>query len=219
MIAQSTIDFLQLLSENNNKEWFNNHHDDYNQARDNAREFVQELISGIAEFDHHLEGLEAEDCMFRIYRDTKQMGNAAPYKTHFGAYIALGGRNSNYAGYYFKVAAENSMLGGGMYQPGTPVLRKIRQEIDNNPSQLLDIIETNEFKQLFGEVVGEKLDTAPKGYPRDHEHIELLKLKSYFVVHSIAHAELTQSNSAAKLVAIYKAMHPFNRFLNETFIS
>jgi hypothetical protein len=41
------------------------------------------------------------------------------------------------------------------------------------------ILENPDFKKTFGEIEGEKLARMPKGYPEDHQFIELLKMKSF----------------------------------------
>jgi len=104
MIKAETFRFLSDLKANNNKDWFESHREQYQAAKQNVMDFVAELIAGIDDFDHHLEGLTAAECVFRIYRDARYAKEGAPYKTHFGAYIAFGGRNSEYAGYYFHLA-------------------------------------------------------------------------------------------------------------------
>jgi uncharacterized protein (TIGR02453 family) len=219
MIQQSTFDFLSQLSLNNNRDWFNENKASYESARDDFSGFVNALIGKIEVFDHHLAGLSASECTFRIYRDVRFSKNKEPYKTNFGAYIAFGGKNSNYAGYFIHLAPDNCFIGSGMYKPGTPVLRKIRQEIDYNPNQLKEIIYNQDFVKTFGEIQGERLATAPQGYPKDHPEIELLKFKSFFVMHNFEDSILLQENALDYCTQIFKKAYPFNRFFNETFIS
>ncbi|MFY0672489.1 MAG: DUF2461 domain-containing protein [Bacteroidia bacterium] len=219
MIQPNTFGFLKELSENNNREWFNEHKVNYERARDDFAAFVNALISKIETFDHHLTGLSAKECLFRIYRDIRFSKNKNPYKTNFGAYIAFGGRKSNYAGYFIHLSPSNCFIGSGMYKPGTPVLRKIRQEIDYNPIHLKRIIHNRDFVNTFGKIQGEQLATAPQGYPKDHPEIELLKFKSFFVMHNFNDQVLLEQNALEYCTNIFKMAFPFNRFFNETFIS
>ncbi len=219
MIKQSTFDFLRQLAENNNKTWFDENRASYDLAKSNFIEFLDGLIAKISLFDHHLEGLNAKDCMFRINRDVRFSKNKEPYKTNFGAYITFGGKNAEYAGYFIHIKPGDCFLGGGMYKPATPVLRRIRQEIDYNPSHLKEIINNEIFVNTFGEIQGEKLASAPKGYPKDHPEIELLKLKSYFVIHKLNENELLAENAQQHCAELFQVAFPFNKFFNETFIS
>ncbi|MGB0429860.1 MAG: DUF2461 domain-containing protein [Bacteroidia bacterium] len=219
MIEQSTFNFLADLEQNNNKDWFDLNRKKYQKAKDNFVDFIDKVIEQLSVFDHHLAGLSAKDCLFRINRDIRFSKNKAPYKTNFGAYIAFGGRKSEYAGYFFHLKPGECFLGGGMYKPSTPVLRKIRQEIDYNASQIKEIINQKQFTKTFGSLKGEKLVTAPKGYPKDHPEIELLKFKSYFVMHALNESDLMSANAVEHCAELFKVVFPFNRFFNETFIS
>ena len=61
---------------------------------------------------------------------------------------------------------------------------------------------------------GDKLKTAPKGYPKDHPHIELLRLKSFTVFTKVPESEVTQEAFLDNVAAKFKVMYPFNNFLN-----
>ena len=63
--------FLKRLAANNNREWFNSHREEYETARKEFEELLTALISRIAMFDESIRGVEAKDCMYRIYRDTR----------------------------------------------------------------------------------------------------------------------------------------------------
>lgn len=219
MIKKSTYLFLQELSENNHKLWFDANKQAYQNAREDFVRFIEQFIAGVDDFDHHLEGLTADECVFRLYRNARHATEKEPYKTHFGAYVAFGGRNSEFAGYYVHIAPGNTYIGGGMYNPGTAVLRKIRQEIDYNSEPLWNILRSAGFREYFGSIQGERLETAPTGYPKDHKDIELLKLQSYFAIHGMEDHELMSENTLSRCMKVVSELYQFNRFFNETFVS
>lgn len=219
MFTEDTFNFFNELKKNNTKEWFDQNRKWYKEKKSEFAAFIDDLIAELLEFDHHLADVSAKDSIFRINRDVRFSNNKDPYKTNMGAYIAFGGRKSDYAGYYFHLEPDNCFLGGGMYIPSTPVLRKIRQEIDYNATELKEIIEAPIFKKTFGEIQGDRLKTAPQGYPKDHPEIELLQLKSYFVMHPLTNEEVLSKNLLQTCIASYKVMFPFNKFLNEIFIN
>ncbi|NLH23525.1 MAG: DUF2461 domain-containing protein, partial [Bacteroidales bacterium] len=97
--------FLSLLSQNNNKEWFDAHKSQYKEALEVFQDFTTELINGIATFDKAVSGLSVKDCTFRIYRDLRFSPDKTPYKTYMGAYVCPGGKKSGFAGYYFHIGA------------------------------------------------------------------------------------------------------------------
>ena len=64
-----------------------------------------------------------------------------PYKAHFGAFIAPGGRKSVKAGYYLHLEDGMSVLGGGIYRPPSDILKLLRQEIYYNINEFKTILE------------------------------------------------------------------------------
>ncbi len=211
---KNILSFLKELSAHNHKEWMDANKNWYQEARGEFIAIVDQLISGISGFDPSIEGLKAKDCIFRINRDVRFSGNKDPYKTNFGASMAPGGRHSGKPLYYFHLEPEKSFTAGGVYMPEADVLAKIRQEIDYSPKELLKVIENPAFIKKFNGLEGEKLKTAPKGYAKDHPHVELLKHKSYIISRKVSDTELLKSDVIASAVDDYQAMLPLNQFLS-----
>lgn len=217
-IKQSTLDFLSDLKYNNEREWFIKNRKRYDDARANYESFVQAVIDKIAEFDPILKGLEVKSCTYRIYRDIRFSNDKTIYKTHLGAFIVKGGKKNGdrNAGYYVHVEpGNNSMIAGGAYLPPMPWLNAIREKIDEQGDLFLKIINRKEFRDIFGNVEGEKLKSAPKGYSRDHPHIELLKLKSYLVSRMIPDKEVVSKECFNLIIKASREMKPLNDFLND----
>ena len=89
--------FLKELSANNNREWFNAHREQYENARNEFENLLTVIISRISLFDESIRGIEARDCTYRIYRDTRFSEDKTPYKNHFGGYIMPKERNQTIA--------------------------------------------------------------------------------------------------------------------------
>jgi uncharacterized protein (TIGR02453 family) len=216
-IQKSTLEFLKLLKANNNRDWFLQNKPAYLAARKNFEAFIQEFIDRIVKFEPVLKGLEASSCTYRINRDIRFTNDKSPYKSHFGAFIVKGGKQNGdkYAGYYLHVEPGNSLIAGGAYMPPAPWLAFIREKIGDEGEKLVKIINNKDFKAVFGSIEGEKLKTAPKGFPKDHPHIELLKMKSYLVERSVSDKEVVSVECLETFVREAKIMKPFNDFLNE----
>jgi uncharacterized protein (TIGR02453 family) len=217
-IKQSTLDFLSDLKLNNERDWFIKNRKRYDDAKMNYELFVQAVIDKIAEFDPILNGLEVKSCTYRINRDIRFSNDKTIYKTHLGAFIVKGGKKNGdrYAGYYVHVEpGNNSMIAGGAYMPPMPWLTAIREKIDEQGDLFLKIINSKEFLNIFGGIEGEKLKSAPKGYSRDHPHIELLKLKSYLVSRMISDKEILSKECFDFIIRASRAMKPLNDFLND----
>ncbi len=217
-IQKSTITFLSDLTKNNEKEWFNSNRGRYLEARTNFESFVQALINEIAKFDPILKGLEAKTCMYRINHDIRFSNDKTIYKTYMGAFIVKGGKNNGdkYAGYYVHVEPGNSsMIAGGAYIPPMPWLTAIREKIDEQGDKFLKILNNKDLKNIFGEIEGEKLKSAPKGFSKDHPNIELLRMKSYLVSRMISDREIISEGAFDLIIKGARAMKPLNDFLND----
>jgi uncharacterized protein (TIGR02453 family) len=209
--------FLKELRENNNREWFNENKPRYEVLHKQHIAVVQQLIDRIAAFDPDIAGLDAKSCIYRIYRDIRFSQDKTPYKTHFGAYMTgLGGRTSPYAGYYLHVEPDNSFVSGGVWCPSPAMLKKLRQDIYDNVDEFIAILENKKFKKIYGELEGEVLKRMPDGFPKDSPCGDILKRK-YFVVSSMKPEAFFYSEDWPEKVAEdFRALHPFNKFLNYT---
>jgi uncharacterized protein (TIGR02453 family) len=215
-IKKSTLDFLAAINVNNNRDWFIANRSMYLEAKDNFESFVQNIINEIILFEPIMKGLEAKSCVFRINRDIRFSNDKSPYKSHFGAFIVQGGKKNGdkFAGYYFHIEPGKSIMAGGAYTPPAPWLSSIREKISDSPDEFIKITKAKDFIKYFGSVDGEKLKTAPKGYPKDHPHIELLKLKSYLVVNEATDKLVLSSNFQNHVISVFKTMKPLNDYLN-----
>ncbi len=213
MIEKSTFQFLKDLERNNNREWFNDHKKTYQQAQQNFIFFINELISSLTQIEPDWQGLTAKDCIFRIYRDIRFSKNKQPYKDHFGAHIAKGGRKSSGPGYYIQIKPSGSLLAGGIFNPDSQQLKAIRQEIDYSSKEFLKIVESKRFKAYFGKLKGDQLKTKPKGYEKDHQMIKYLRYKSFLMMYELEDEEIFERNLIFKLLRISEEMQPFNRFI------
>lgn len=216
-IKKSTLDFLDSLKDNNNRDWFIKNKPAYIDAKENFESFVQDIINNIVDFEPILKGLEVKSCVYRINRDIRFSNDKSPYKSHLGAFIVRGGKKNGdkFAGYYVHIEPEKSIIAGGAYMPPAPWLSAIREKIDEEPDEFIKIINSKDFVKYFGKIEGEKLKKAPKGYPSDHPNIELLKFKSYLIVNEVNDGFVLSQNYFDHVLKVLKAMKPFNDFLNE----
>lgn len=211
-----TLDFLTELKENNNKPWFEAHKLEFEKAKAEFVFFISEVLKGIQSFDAKVEGLSAKDGIYRIYRDVRFSTDKTPYKTHFGAYFAEGGKKSFGPGYYIHVEPTGTFVGGGIYMPEAPILQKIRQEIDYNGEKLVKILEKPSFKAFYPALWEDgKLSRPPKGYEIDNPYIELLKLKSIVGTYALPSEILLTDKVVNNTVNAFKELYTLQEFLRE----
>ncbi len=214
-ISKNTMKFLKDLKANNNREWFTENKGRYEEAKEDFEIFITALLKNIAKFDPSVADVNPKKAIFRIYRDVRFGKDKSPYKINLGAHLTASPTQvHDRAGYYIQIQPGNSFLAGGAYTPPGPWINKIRQEIDYNTKEFKKIINAAGFKKYFGEITGEQLKTAPKGYPKDHPEIDLLRYKSYLAVNN-CDDKLVQSDAFLKhSTDVFKAMKPFDDFLN-----
>ncbi|MDD6210611.1 MAG: DUF2461 domain-containing protein [Bacteroidales bacterium] len=214
------LSFLKKLAANNKREWMLAHKDEFEAARAEFYELVQQMIDRLSLIDKSLVGVGYKECVFRIHRDIRFSPDKRPYKEYFSAYIVRGGRKSERAGYYIHIQPDSeSLIGGGIHMPTTDLLKYIRKEIAVNGDELTAILENPEYKSVYSDLEGEKLKRAPKEYAITHPYIELLKLKSYDAVYYYRDDEFVKKSEAYMndMMEKFKVMLPLNQFFNDIF--
>jgi uncharacterized protein (TIGR02453 family) len=217
MLQPSTIQFLQKLKKNNNKEWFEKNRSAYELAKKDFTFFIENVINELKKKDATLQLLEAKSCIFRINRDVRFSKNKTPYKTNFGASISKGRKKVSEAGYYLHIEPGASFIACGIWMPMQEELKKIRQEIDYNLEEFNLLISAKKFKKYFNGLEKNKeylLSRPPKGYDTDNPAIEYLKFKSYIVSKKVSDKEITNKSFIKNIVTTFETAIPLIQFLN-----
>lgn len=216
MNFQLIFKFLKGVSKNNNREWFEKNKSVYLEAKSSFEDFLEAFHKELVKVDESLGGLNPRKLGFRIYRDVRFSKDKRPYKTNMGAGFSPNGKMEQEPGYYIHIEPGKSFIAGGLYMPNSENLSKIRQEIDYNAPKFLKILNGKEFKKYFkGLSDWDRVKTAPKGYPKDHPHIDLLKNKSFTISHAFTDAEVNDKNFVKKVTMICKSIKQFNDYLKE----
>lgn len=216
MLAKATFAFLIDLKKHNDRDWFQANKDRYLEAKADFEKLVGELIRAISAFDKSIEHVDPAKCTFRIFRDTRFAKDKSPYKTNMGAHIgAAENKFQQKAGYYFHLEPGNCFLGGGAYRPEAKWLKAIRDAIAEDGKFFRGVINAAAFKKQYGSMSGETLKKAPQGYPPDHPHVDLLKHKDFLGMKTLKDSEVLKPAFVKEAAAAFKALVPFNRFLND----
>ena len=217
MDMKEVLEFLRQLAANNNRDWFNEHKDEYMKVKARVEEFTQQLIDALTAIEPEAAMLTPSDCLYRIYRDTRFSADKTPYKDHIGIYInPKGGKKSEFCGYYVHIQPGGCLVGGGAWFPEAPLLKEYRSEIYNNIEEYLEIIQNPEFSGNFGPYWQEPLKTAPKGFPKDWEYIDLLKPKSFVYAAVLTDKEFSSKSIVKKLSKLFRILKPYDDFFNFT---
>lgn len=213
---ESILKFLKNITKNNNREWFEKNKPKYLETKLHFEDFLESLHKELLIFDDSLAGLNPRKQGFRIYRDVRFSKDKRPYKVNMGAGFSAHGKMDQEPGYYIHIEPGKSFVAGGIYMPDAERLSKIRQEIDYNAGDFVKILKDRKFKKLFPLLDDfDKLKTAPKGYAKDHPHLDLLKNKSFVVSHRFTDADVTSKAFIKKIANTCKTLKPLNDFLRE----
>jgi len=212
-IEKSTLQFLKELAKNNNREWFTTNKAKYEKAHKNMIEFVDALIPEMNKHDV-LVAQTGRQSLYRIYNDVRFSKDKSPYKPRF-AFGFQRETKLRRGGYYVHIAPGASFLGCGFFSPNPDDLKRIRQDIDGNYDQWKKLLKSKVIKDNFGELQGEKVLTAPKGFSKDNPAIDLLRHKQFILRHHFTDDEVLSENFGKEINRIFKSVRPYLDHMSE----
>jgi uncharacterized protein (TIGR02453 family) len=144
--------------------------------------------------------------IFRPNRDVRFSNDKTPYKLNCAAQLAGG---------YVSISADELFAGSGLYMPASDDLKRFRAAIDADRTgrELVAIVGALR-KAKYDVGAHETLKTAPRGYPKDHERIELLQLKGIVMSKSWpVGGWLGTKKAKDRVVATLEAARPLNAWI------
>ena len=217
---QQILSFLRELEQNNNREWFNANKEKYTKCLAKWNSFCENLISEIGKFDSNISTLTIRDCTYRIYRDTRFSKDKSPYKTHFGVFLAKGGKKSMHAGYYFHIGTGTSnsyphahMFAAGNYCYDKRVIKIVREDISDDWQSFKTEILDNANNMFVPDMDG-ALKKVPKDYSPNEPYSDWMRMKAYALTSNVDDNFILSENLAQKVAEIFKTTKPFIDFIN-----
>ena len=210
VIPKSSFQFLKNLKKNNHRDWMQEHKKEYIEGEKLLKSFYATIEEGLNENDEI-----AKLKVFRINRDIRFSKDKTPYNVHRSASFSRAGAHRR-GGYYLRLEPGNSAMAGGFFGPNPADLLRIRKEFEMDTSHIQDILNQKDFKREFGGFDQTyKVRTAPKGFSKEDPNIELIRLKSYFVVHKFTDAEVFSENFRENLLYHYQLLRPFFDYMSD----
>ncbi|MCB9252340.1 MAG: DUF2461 domain-containing protein [Flavobacteriales bacterium] len=213
IIFDQTILFLKNLSNNNNREWFNEHKTDYISAKKNLEDFIDGLKQEMNLFDV-LENKSGKKSLFRIYNDVRFKKDKTPYNPRFAFGMQREGKHRR-GGYYMQIKPGETILACGFFGPEPSDLLLIRKDIEVNYLHWFELLSNPGILSFFEPISGEKVKTAPKGFDKNHPAIELLRMKQFIFKHSFSDPELTSKDFQKKVCITMNSIRPFFDYMSE----
>lgn len=219
----AALTFFRGLKRNNTRPWFEaNRHVYEAEVKAPLRLLVEEVDARLGEIAPEIVG-DPKRSVFRIHRDVRFSKDKSPYKTnaacwfyHRDAGHGVGGRDAHGgAGFYFQIAPNDSFIGGGIWMPPTPTLKRLRETIAEDHETLERIVGVPTFRRTFGALDEEAMLTRlPRGFDPEHPAGRWLRYKSLTATAPITTEELASARLPDVIVKRYTVMLPFVRWLN-----
>lgn len=207
--SKDLLDFLKMLRQNNNRDWFNEHKKEFKSLEVDAKRSFNTLFEGLKKHDD-VDRLKN----FRIYRDVRFSKNKTPYKIHFsGSFYRR--KPALRGSYYLHIEPDNKSFSAvGFWNPSKDDLMRIRQEFESDDEEIRSIINNNIFKEVWGNFVGEELKTAPRGFDKAHPAIDLIRKKQFLFTKSYTDQEVISPGFIENVNTSFETVRPFLDYMS-----
>jgi uncharacterized protein (TIGR02453 family) len=159
--------WFEGLEADNSRAWFTAHRDVY---ESDVRGELEAMLEELAD------QLGGRVRMFRQHRDVRFSADKSPYKTT--TYGVIADRPDSLAALYAQLSATGLFAGTGYYVLARDQLGRFRDAVADDATGPALEAAVGAARDAGLEVYGEALRTAPRGYPRDHPRVALLRHRS-----------------------------------------
>ena len=217
--SRGVFDFLKELEANNNKEWWEDNKDRYvNTIREPALDFIEEFGEKLKRISPHFvaDSRSNGGSLMRPYRDVRFSKDKTPYKTNVGIHFRHArGKDVHAPGFYVHLEVGQNFAGVGMWTPETPVARKIRQAINDDPAGWKKVAHAKAFDDIWslGGHDEDYLKRVPKELDQDHPYPDDLRLKTFTAGTRVTQTFVTSEAFDEDLLKMFDKAGPYTRFL------
>jgi len=210
------LQFFKDLAANNNKEWFDVNRKRYETViREPFKIFITDLIEELSKEDAEIQ-ITQKEAVFRINRDIRFSKDKTPYKLNNSAIISKRGRkDKSYPGIYVELGPEKLGVYGGVFNPDTQQIEKIRNYIYNNLEEFNKLVSDKKFIKAFGEIQGKKAKRIPKLYKEIGEEQPLIYNKQWYYFAHLDPEIIVGDDLMKTITKFSKIAKPLRNFLKK----
>lgn len=215
--TEATFDFLRQLAAHNSHEWFHAHKADYEaRVREPSLRLISDLQKPLAKLSAHMlaEPKKVGGSLFRVMRDTRRKHPEGPYKPWIGLrFFHEQKREVHAPSFYVHISADpaDCFVGGGLWKPEPPTLKKIRAFLEENPRSWEKALATPALKRYADE--GAWLKNMPRGYPATHPLAHDLRRTSFIWDRPVSHASILSAKLLPDVAAAFRDVSPVVDYL------
>ncbi len=209
-IPKGALDFFKKLHKNNNREWFTENKPEFKAVEAEIKSVYGEINDRLNAYDD-IDKMK----MFRVYRDVRFSKDKTPYKTHFGGSFHRK-KPELRGGYYLHIAPNNeSFIATGFWEPQKDDLLRIRKEFEMDANEMRKIMNNKKFKEIWGDIVGDEVKTAPKGFNKEDRNIDLIKKKQFIFTKKFTDKEILATDFLDRVDDAFKTIRPYFDYMSD----
>lgn len=212
----ATFSFLSQLDANNNRAWFDEHRQTYEDVvRTPALDFIDAMAGDIHALSPHFLAIAKKvgGSLMRVHRDVRFGRDKRPFKTNIGIQFRhFQGKDVHAPGFYVHLEPNECFLGVGIWHPDSTALGGIRAAIDENGTAWKKVSRDPTFAKGFA-LTGDTLVNAPRGYAKDHPLLDDLKRKDFIAIMPFEPTLALSGHFQAEVVKAFRSSIPFMKFL------
>jgi uncharacterized protein (TIGR02453 family) len=205
--GEYAVDFFDGLVADNSKTYWDANKSTYEA---DVRAPMQALLE---ELEKEFGGEFGAPKVFRPFRDVRFAKDKTPYKTNCGGVIEAGRGGG---AYYVEVSPAGLRTGGGCFNLESDQLARYRAAVaeEIHGERLRSILAT--LTRAGWEIRGDQLKTAPRGYDKDHERIDLLRYRSVYAVRVWEPDDVLHERACFDRVRkAWRQLRPFNEWARD----
>lgn len=211
--SRATFDWLEGLSDNNEKSWFDENREIYeNKVRDPFADVLERLSVRFQDADLPLQG--SSKTMFRITRDLRFTKDKRPYSEHVSGLMTLSGAKSE-AGpiLYLHLGKDGGFAAAGFHQLKATRLKPIRERMIEK-ADIFDGVIAALDKAGLDWTMEDRVKTMPRGFGEyeDHRHADYIRMKSLIVRIDLPKVAWTSGDVLDRVERFGKAATPLLTF-------
>ena len=208
LITKETLNFLERLKKNNTRAWFEENKNEFKQHQQAVKFFFESIMEGLNGHDE-IDKMK----MFRIYRDVRFSHDKTPYKPHFAGSFSRAGAERR-GGYYIRIKPGESFIATGFWGPTKDDLLRIRKEFEQDSTEIRAVINAKNFSDIWGELKGDAVKTAPKGFDKEHENIDLIRRKQFIFRRDFSDKEVLSSQFINEISNSFQVIRPYFNYMS-----
>ncbi len=210
-----TLRFLRALRKNNDRAWFAEHRATYDDhIKTEWHDLVAGLLAAHVPHDERFAYVDPKACLFRLHRDTRFGTDKTPYKSNVSAFLSPFGKSGANAGYYVSLEPGESLFAAGIYTPTNDALEALRRHFAESDVRPFDAIFRTKKIAPYLPLVTDSLTRSPRGFPKDHPHVALIRARRYMIRREYPDAELTTSGAFTTFRNAMRDCAPFVTYLD-----